>query len=76
MLALKNRPGSDMRWIRTRKTRTGSEHTVCPRSSDPFYIVTYYIKLGSVLPGNIVCFTVVWSGQDLGFVLYCRPKNS
>ena len=21
-----------------------SLHTVCPRSSDPFYIVTYYIK--------------------------------
>ena len=20
------------------------QHTVCPRSSDPFYIVTYYIK--------------------------------
>ena len=22
-------------------------HTVCPRNSDPFYIVTYYIELGT-----------------------------
>ena len=28
-----------------------SLHTVCPRSSDPFYNVTYYIN-GALLPGH------------------------
>ena len=29
-------------------------YTVCPGSSDPFYIVTYYKKYGSLLPGHTV----------------------
>ena len=29
------------------------DHTVCPGSSDPFYVVTYYLH-GALLPGHIV----------------------
>jgi len=29
-------------------------HTVCPRSSEPFYVVTYYIKWVALLLGHIV----------------------
>ena len=29
--------------------------TICPGSSDPFDIVTYY-KKGSLLPGHTVCY--------------------
>ena len=31
----------------------GYKHTACPGSSDPFYIVTYYIN-GSILLGHTV----------------------
>ena len=31
-----------------------SYHTVCPRSSNPFYIVSYYIN-GSLILGHSVC---------------------
>ena len=29
-------------------------YIMCPRSSDPFYIVTYYMKWGSLLLGHTV----------------------
>ena len=34
--------------------QTGREHTICPGSSDPFYVVTYYIKWITTLFGHIV----------------------
>ena len=37
---------------------TNIHHSVCPGSSDPFYILTYY-KKGSLLPGHTVCNSYV-----------------
>ena len=31
-----------------------ARHTICPGSSDPFYVVTYYIKWITTLFGHIV----------------------
>ena len=39
-------PGTPRKLIPIEKIRVGKHHTVCPRNSDPFYIVTYYIKWG------------------------------
>ena len=33
----------------------GEETTVCPRSSDPFYVVTYYIKLVTTSWTHSIC---------------------
>ena len=44
---------------------TGSRllgHTVCPRSSDPFYIVTYYIKW----------VTTSWTYRFISIIPYLR----
>ena len=40
--------------------------TVCPRSSDPFYTVTYYIKIGPslLLWHTVVCLIYVKIGPD------------
>ena len=40
--------------------------TVCPRSSDPFHIVSYYIK-GSLLFGHIVYLCVSGTANKLSF---------
>ena len=34
-----------------KKNKSVNSPTVCPRSSDPFYVVSYY-KNGSLLPGH------------------------
>ena len=35
--------------------------TMCPRSSDPFYIVTYAYKMGHYFLGHTVCN--IWYGN-------------
>ena len=34
-------------------------YTICPRSSDPFYVVPYTIRNGSLLPGHVAGQTVI-----------------
>ena len=58
-----------------------SWYTVCPRSSDPFYIVTYYNKMGHYFLGHILykCGKTFWidswrilCGQQ--FITHCIQK--
>ena len=37
-----------------RQSNKQNYYTVCPGRSDPFYVVTYYIKRVELLPGHIV----------------------
>ena len=51
---------------RTEDRHNNIVHTVCPRSSAPFYIVTYYIKWGTTswtysTSINVIC--IVCNGE-------------
>ena len=53
-------------------------HTVCQRSSGPFYVVTYVIKKGSLLLGHIGCYNsfsmISASGQPTALISQVNDK--
>ena len=46
-------------------------HTVCPRSSDPFYVVTYYVKWVTTSWTYSIIHDVFFYGLSLVFCVIC-----
>ena len=54
-------------------------YTMCPISSDPFYIVTYYMKRGSLLLGHTVYYlrvTYFSSSYSRNLSLFSQRQSS
>ena len=54
-----------------------SNITVCPRSSDPFYIISYYIQNGSLLHGHTVYCHKVFDSKKISLATFSNslPKQ-
>ena len=49
-------------------------YTLCPRGSDPLYVVTYYMN-GSLLPGQTVCSAIVYMMKWIFINTHSSPSQ-